>query len=55
MGCHDCLINDLVYISFHDFDDVYFEPLMLLYLVHLLMFLLLFLVPRYYGTNCAIY
>ena len=31
-----------------------FEPLMLLCLVQLLMFLL-FHVPRYYGTNCAIH
>ena len=40
---------------FHDIDDVYFEPLMLLYLVQLLMFLLLFLVPGCYGTHCAIH
>ena len=32
-----------------------FEPLMLLCLVQLFMFLLLFHVPRCYGTNCAIH
>ena len=40
---------------FHDIHDVCFEPLMLLCLVQLLMFLLLFLVPGCYGTNCVIH
>ena len=45
----------ILFKFFHDIDDVYFELLVLLYLVQLLMFLLLFLVPGCYGTYCALH